>query len=64
MKLSMDILVHVLMIGFIACVLCVLVLGMLGFDYPESDLFAGVVGFSMREITQCLNNYYNQPKGE
>lgn len=39
------------------CVLLVLVMGMLGYPYPESDLFAGIVGFSIREIAQSLNNH-------
>ena len=47
----------------LGCILFVLVLGMLDFEYPESDLFAGIVGFSIREIAQCLNNHYNKPQG-
>ena len=43
-------------------IIFVLVLGILGYPYPDSDLFAGIVGFSIREIAQCLNNSYNSPK--
>ena len=56
----MELIIQVLVVALMSCVILVLVLGLLGYPYPESDLFAGVVGFSMREITQCLNNFYNQ----
>ena len=51
----------------LGAVVYVLILGMHGYPYPDSDLFAGIVGFSIREIAQSLNNYYNrknEPGGE
>ena len=46
----------------VAAVILVLAMGLVNKDYPNSELFAGIVGFLMREIAQCLNNHYNKHK--
>lgn len=46
----------------LGAIVFLLIFGMLGHEFPNSDLFAGIVGFSIREIAQCLNNHYNKAR--
>ena len=53
---------EIICFSLVGAVIFVLILGMWGHQYPTSELFAGIVGFLMREIAQCLNNHYNSSK--
>ena len=48
----------------LGCIVTVVILSMFGetFKLPQSELFAGIIGFSMREVAQCLNNHYNKSR--
>lgn len=46
----------------LGCIVTVVLLSMFDHQFPQSELFAGIVGFSMREVAQCLNNHYNKSR--
>ena len=53
--------------ALLACILFVLGAGMLGYPYPESQIFSGAIGWVMREVAQTINNHQNNnhhPKGD
>ena len=48
---------------FLAILSAVLGLGFF-YPYPDSDLFAGLVGFFLRDAATCVTYYMSRLKGE